>query len=161
MHIRTTLIIDENLLEPASQLTGIRQKTALVHASLEALIAHFRKGAPRPGALLREGLVPVHPFVVDELGCGNLRNRARILTDRNTLSFAVSATREEVMRMIEDRWLWGLGIGWIEAHLLAASLLSNCQLWTLDRRLLGAADDAAVWLYQPTYCFLRGGWSSG
>jgi Arc/MetJ family transcription regulator len=52
MHMRTTLTIDENLLERASKLTGIRQKTALVHAGLEALIAHeaARRLAPLAGA---------------------------------------------------------------------------------------------------------------
>ena len=49
MHMRTTLIIDENLLEHASQLTGIRKKTALVRAGLEALIA--REAARRLAAL--------------------------------------------------------------------------------------------------------------
>jgi Arc/MetJ family transcription regulator len=49
MHMRTTLIIDENLFERASKLTGIRQKTALVHAGLEALIA--REAARRLAAL--------------------------------------------------------------------------------------------------------------
>jgi Arc/MetJ family transcription regulator len=50
--MRTTLTIDENLLERASKLTGIRQKTALVHAGLEALIAHeaARRLAPLAGA---------------------------------------------------------------------------------------------------------------
>jgi hypothetical protein len=47
--MRTTLIIDENLLERASQLTGIRQKTALVRAGLEALIA--QEAARRLAAL--------------------------------------------------------------------------------------------------------------
>ena len=49
MHMRTTLIIDPNLLERASQLTGIRQKTALVRAGLEALIA--RDAAKRLASL--------------------------------------------------------------------------------------------------------------
>jgi Arc/MetJ family transcription regulator len=49
MHMRTTLIIDENLFERASKLTGIRQKTALVHAGLEALVA--REAARRLAAL--------------------------------------------------------------------------------------------------------------
>lgn len=49
MHMRTTLIIDEYLFERASKLTGIRQKTALVHAGLEALIA--REAARRLTAL--------------------------------------------------------------------------------------------------------------
>jgi hypothetical protein len=48
-HMRTTLIIDGSLLERARELTGIRQKTALVHAGLEALIA--REAARRLAAL--------------------------------------------------------------------------------------------------------------
>lgn len=39
MHMRTTLILDEKLLDRARELTGIREKTALVRAGLEALIA--------------------------------------------------------------------------------------------------------------------------
>ena len=39
MHMRTTLIIDDALVERARELTGIREKTALVRAGLEALIA--------------------------------------------------------------------------------------------------------------------------
>ena len=39
MHMRTTLIIDADLLERARKLTGIQEKTALVRAGLEALIA--------------------------------------------------------------------------------------------------------------------------
>jgi Arc/MetJ family transcription regulator len=49
MHMRTTLIIDQNLFERARQLTGIRTKTALVQAGLEALIA--RESARRLAAL--------------------------------------------------------------------------------------------------------------
>lgn len=49
MHMRTTLIINEELLERARAFTGIREKTALVHAGLEALIA--REAARRLAAL--------------------------------------------------------------------------------------------------------------
>ena len=49
MHMRTTLIIDESLLERARALTGILQKTALVKAGLEALIA--REAGKRLAAL--------------------------------------------------------------------------------------------------------------
>jgi Arc/MetJ family transcription regulator len=37
--MRTTLNLDEDLLARATRLTGIREKTALLHAGLEALIA--------------------------------------------------------------------------------------------------------------------------
>jgi len=111
-------------------------------------IAHFRKGGRGLAELLGEALVLAHPFVVGELACGNLRNRARILTDLETLPSAVSATHEEVKRLVEDRRLWGLGIGWIDAHLLASSLLSDAQLWTTDRKLVRAAAAAGVKLYR-------------
>lgn len=49
MHMRTTLIIDDSLLERARALTGIQEKTALVRAGLEALIA--RQASRRLAAL--------------------------------------------------------------------------------------------------------------
>ena len=49
MHMRTTLILDDKLLDRARRLTGVREKTALVHAGLEALIA--RAAAKRLAAL--------------------------------------------------------------------------------------------------------------
>jgi len=49
MHMRTTLILDDALVEKARALTGIREKTAIVHAGIEALIA--RESARRLAAL--------------------------------------------------------------------------------------------------------------
>jgi len=111
-------------------------------------VAHFREGIPKLGQFLNEASVLVHPFVVGELACGNLKNRARILNDFDALPSAVLAMHDEVLQLIDDRKLWGLGIGWIDAHLLASSLLSNCQLWTLDERLIRAATAAGVRLYR-------------
>ena len=91
----------------------------------------------------------VHPFVRGELACGNLKHRTRILSDLEALPSAGSATLEEVMQLVDVRKLWGLGIGWIDAHLLASTLLSNCQLWTLDEKLVRAAAAAGVKLYRP------------
>jgi len=47
--MRTRLSIDPELLERARELTGIREKTALVRAGLEALIA--REAGKRLAAL--------------------------------------------------------------------------------------------------------------
>ena len=107
-------------------------------------IAHFRKGVPALAETLGEALVFAHPFVVGELACGNLKNRSRILADLQQLPSAMPATDDEVMQLIEERRLWGLGIGWIDGHLLASALFSNCRLWTLDRRLNRAAAAAGV-----------------
>ena len=110
-------------------------------------IAHFRKGGPELSQLLSEGLVMVHPFVIGELACGKFERRARILTDLESLPRALSATEDEAMKLVEERRIWGLSIGWVDAHLLASALLSNCALWTLDGRLRRAAAAARVPLY--------------
>ena len=39
MHMRTTININDEILEKAAQLTGIKEKTALVRMGLEALVA--------------------------------------------------------------------------------------------------------------------------
>lgn len=49
MHMRTTLNIDDRLLQEAARLSGISEKTAIVRAGLEALIA--RESARRLAAL--------------------------------------------------------------------------------------------------------------
>jgi len=49
MHMRTTLNIDDELLKEATRLSGIDEKTAVVRAGLEALIA--RESARRLAAL--------------------------------------------------------------------------------------------------------------
>lgn len=49
MHMRTTLIIDDDLLDRARKLSGLQEKTAVLHAGLEALIA--RESAKRLAAL--------------------------------------------------------------------------------------------------------------
>jgi Arc/MetJ family transcription regulator len=49
MHVRTTLILDDTLIDKARALTGLQEKTAIVHAGIEALIA--RESARRLAAL--------------------------------------------------------------------------------------------------------------
>jgi hypothetical protein len=107
-------------------------------------IAHFRERQPALADLLSEGLVVTHPFVAGELACGNLRKRTDILSDLAALPAAIRASDAEVMRLVEDRRLWGRGLGWIDAHLLAAALLSHCRLWTLDKRLGTAASELGL-----------------
>jgi predicted nucleic acid-binding protein len=107
-------------------------------------IEHLRAGSPRLSRLLERGLVLAHPSVIGELACGNLKNRSRVLADLAALPGAVEATDEEVLRLIEERKLWGGGLGWIDAHLLASALLTNCGFWTLDRKLERAASGAGI-----------------
>lgn len=77
----------------------------------------------------------MHPFVSGELACGTLRNRAAVLSNPQTLPPADLASHTEVLRLLEDRRLWGRGLGWVDLHLLASAMLSKCEFWTLDKRL--------------------------
>ncbi|MHB8357862.1 MAG: type II toxin-antitoxin system VapC family toxin [Vulcanimicrobiaceae bacterium] len=102
-------------------------------------IDHLRFGNATLVEMLEEERVLLHPFVIGEIACGNLRNRARVLANLEALPVATSADHEEVVKLVEGHKLWGKGIGWIDAHLLASALVSGCRLWTLDKRLDRAA----------------------
>jgi predicted nucleic acid-binding protein len=86
-------------------------------------------------ALLNEGDVICHPFIVGELACGNLKSRAEILSLLQTLPMAIHAEHEEVMNFIENYSLMGKGLGYIDMHLLASAMLTEVPLWTLDKNL--------------------------
>lgn len=116
----------------------------MVLADSSVWIDHFRKGHSGLAALLNEASVLVHPFVIGELACGNLKNRDLILSGLAELPSAPLAAHEEALDLLHDRKLFGLGIGWIDAHLIASALLSNSPLWTLDERLRRAAANARV-----------------
>jgi predicted nucleic acid-binding protein len=107
-------------------------------------IEHLRHGEPRLADRLADGLVLMHPFIAGELACGNLKKRSAILADLDALPQANVASTGEVRRLIEERRLWRRGLGWIDAHLLASALLSNCRVWTLDKRLEEAAADLGL-----------------
>src|SRR5579863_9093848 len=113
----------------------------MVLADTSVWIEHFRRTHAGLSERLSGGLVLMHPFVSGELACRNLKSLALVLSDLKALPPAMLASNEEVLRLIEDRRLWGRGLGWIDAHLLASALLSDCRLWTLDRRLRRAAID--------------------
>lgn len=104
-------------------------------------VDHLRHRDRRLVTLLETSQVLTHPFVVGELALGSLKNRENILTSLKGLPQAVAATDEEVMQFIERNVLWGVGIGYIDAHLLAAVRLNaGSQLWTRDKRLGALAD---------------------
>jgi predicted nucleic acid-binding protein len=102
-------------------------------------VNHFRQGNPRLSKALEDGEVLMHPFVVGEIACGNLRSRTKLLSDLERLPVAVAAEHEEVLGFLDQHRLYGAGITWIDAHLLASARLSHCRLWTLDTHLLAAA----------------------
>ena len=103
-------------------------------------IDHLRTGDPELVALLQDGHVLTHPWVTGELALGHLGRRGEILGLLHHLPQATAATDHEVLTLIDNHRLFGLGIGYVDAHLLAATLLTaGARLWTRDRRLAAVA----------------------
>ncbi|MBM6594105.1 type II toxin-antitoxin system VapC family toxin [Microvirga pudoricolor] len=103
-------------------------------------IDHLRLGDDGLVRQLEAGRVVLHPFILGELALGTLRNRHTVLELLGLLPRAVVAADEEVMGLIEREGLHGIGIGFIDAHLLAATRLTvGARLWTRDKRLDRAA----------------------
>ncbi len=103
-------------------------------------IDHLRGGDPELASLLQVGQVLAHPWVIGELALGHLSRRSEILGLLGNLPQATAATDVEVLTLIDSRKLFGLGIGYVDAHLLAATMLTTgARLWTRDKRLAAVA----------------------
>lgn len=104
-------------------------------------IEHLSKGGRVIEDLLKTSKALIHPFVIGEIACGNLADRAEILSLLNDLSTLPVAAESSVLYFIEQNQLMGLGIGYIDAHLLTATALEPpTRLLTLDKRLKAAAE---------------------
>jgi predicted nucleic acid-binding protein len=112
----------------------------VILADTSVWVDHLRASDKVLAALLDTGLVLAHPFVIGELALGNLRQREIVLNALADLPHASVATDAEVLHFIERHALSGRGIGYIDAHLLAAvQLTAGAELWTNDKRLRGVA----------------------
>jgi predicted nucleic acid-binding protein len=99
-------------------------------------VEHLRAGEPKLVNLLEQGRVMIHPFVIGELSLGNLAHREVVLGSLADLPVVTIASDDEVLRFIAANRLHGLGIGYVDAHLLASARLTpGLTLWTRDRRL--------------------------
>lgn len=99
-------------------------------------IDHLRTGDDGLVKLLNGAQVSIHPFVIGELACGNLRDREKVLALLSDLPRSAMATGDEVLHFIEQNHLMGRGIGYVDAHLLAAVTLDGTsRLWTRDKQL--------------------------
>jgi hypothetical protein len=103
-------------------------------------VQYLRDGDERLITLLDLGEVLGHPFVVGELALGNLQRREAVLSDLRDLPQVAIASNQEVQRFIDGQALFRRGIGYVDAHLLAAARLTpGAKLWTHDRRLHAVA----------------------
>jgi predicted nucleic acid-binding protein len=112
----------------------------VILADTSVWVDHLRAGDKALAVLLDAGMVLAHPFVIGALALGNLRQREIVLKALADLPHANVAMDAEVLHFIERHALSGCGIGYIDAHLLAAAkLTAGAELWTNDKRLRGVA----------------------
>lgn len=114
-------------------------------------VDHLRRRDPVLSEALENGEVAVHPFVVGELACGNLPDRTSFFRLLEELPPAPLASHPEVLALIERRRLAGKGLGFVDAHLLASTLLGvrdALSLWTRDGALQAAALSLGI-AYRP------------
>jgi predicted nucleic acid-binding protein len=108
-------------------------------------IDHLRSTDAELTQLLVRCQAMTHPLVIGELALGNLRQRNEVLNALQNLPQVPLATENEVLGFIEQNRLYGLGIGYIDAHLLAATRLApGTTLWTRDKRLLSVSTRLGV-----------------
>jgi predicted nucleic acid-binding protein len=108
-------------------------------------IDHLRSTNQRLATLLTNHSVLAHSFVIGELALGTLRNPEGVLSSLVRLPQALRAEDAEVLQLIRARNLAGLGIGYVDAHLLASTLLTpDASLWTYDKRLAAVASQLAL-----------------
>ena len=108
-------------------------------------IDHLRRGDAHLVKLLAETRVCVHPFVIGELGCGNLKARREVLELLSALPGVLPASDAEALHFLDQRQLMGRGIGYIDVHLLAATAIrGTARLWTRDKRLHAVAAELGL-----------------
>lgn len=117
----------------------------MILADTSVWINHLRAADERLTALLDHREILGHPFVMGEIALGHLPRRGAVLGELRDLPEAAVATDEEVLDLIERLPLFGRGIGYVDAHLLAAvRLTEEARLWTKDRRLRAVAAELGL-----------------
>ena len=122
----------------------------MILADTSIWIDHLRTGDSVLASLLDAGTVLAHPFIIGELALGNLRQRELVLGALSDLPHASVATDSEVLHFISRHALLGRGVGYVDAHLLAAvQLTAGAKLWTSDRKLHSVAVQLGLALALP------------
>lgn len=113
----------------------------MILADTSVWVDHFRSGDAELKNALNLGQIVIHPWVIAELALGSLRDRGKTLSTLDLLPQVPMAQTRELRTMIEARRLYNLGIGLIDAHLIASVFLNpSTLLWTRDKQLRKVAE---------------------
>lgn len=117
----------------------------MILADTSIWIDHLRAPSERLQDLLDRRQILIHPFVVGELALGTMRHRSRTMFALKRLPMVSVSQDREVLALIDNQRLHGRGIGYVDAHLLASTLITpEALIWSGDRRLTAVARDLAI-----------------
>lgn len=112
-------------------------------------IDHINGGHAQMTDLLKQRRVLLHPMIYAEIALGSITSRRQLLQELQKMPYAPAASHAEVLAMIEWLEIYNAGIGYVDAHLLAATKqVSGALLWTKDKRLQMQAERLNV-AYTP------------
>lgn len=94
--------------------------------------------------LLADERVLGHEMVLGELLIEDPGGRARTLVLYEQFTYAATVPHHEVVDLVRARRLFGRGIGWMDAHLLASALVARVRLFTVDGALASIADELEI-----------------
>ncbi|MBN8221632.1 MAG: PIN domain-containing protein [Spirochaetes bacterium] len=111
----------------------------MILADTSVWIDHFRNTNQELSDLLIADRLCIHPFIIEEIACGNLANRESTIDYLSSLRQIPVSSHSEVMELIKQRRIFGSGLGSVDANLIASCLFAGAELFTLDKNL------AQVW----------------
>lgn len=94
--------------------------------------------------LLANDQVLRHDFVQGELLIGASRGRSELLEAYARIHLTHTLSHAEVVAFVEARRLRARGIGWVDVHLLASTVVERCTLWSADGNLADLATELHV-----------------
>jgi predicted nucleic acid-binding protein len=98
-------------------------------------IDHLRQSDDQLLVLLENGSVLTHPLVIEELACGYLRDRSAIIDLLHALPSSPVVAHIEILGLISNQTLYGVGLGAVDVHLIASAMLAGARLWSKDKAL--------------------------
>lgn len=117
----------------------------MILADTSIWVDHLGARKNRLGELLQRDRIVMHPWVVGELACGDLRARETLLRYLRRLPSLGALTSDEVVEFIDKHRVMGHGIGFIDVHLLATVARQiGTRLWSRDKRLAGVATELGL-----------------
>ena len=117
----------------------------MILADTSVWVDHLRSGITEMRRHLNQSQIATHPLITAELALGSFHDRNETLALLDLLPQVRVAQMREVRSLIEARHLYGLGIGIVDAHLIASILISPpTLLWTRDKRLRKVAASLGI-----------------